>query len=68
MSVKTEVTQYGFNFGSAKVERIASDDKRQWVVISVETSKERLHIYVTKTGKVNIHDAAGNRFIKGTNK
>ena len=64
MTIKTEVTQYGFNFGAAKVERIASDDKRQWVVIGVETPKEILHIYVTKTGKVNIHDAAGNRFVK----
>ena len=64
MTIKTEITQYGFNFGSAKVERIASDDKRQWVVVGVETPKDRLHIYVTKTGKIDIHDAAGNRFVK----
>ena len=64
MSVKTEVTQYGFNFGAVKVERLCSDDKRQWVVVGIETPKEKLQVYVTKTGKVVIRDAAGNRFIK----
>lgn len=64
MSVKTEITQYGFNFGAAKVERICSDEKKQWVVFRIETPKENLQVYVTKTGKVVIRDAAGNRFIK----
>ena len=64
MTIKTETTQYGFNFGAAKVQRLCSDEKKQWVVFSIVTPKEQLQVYVTKTGKVVIHDAAGNRFIK----
>ena len=50
-------TKYGFEFGSAKVNRISSDDKKGWVVIGIETPKYKnfgLQIYVTKTGKVRI--------------
>ena len=27
---RTEITQYGFNFGPAVVERLCSDDKKGW--------------------------------------
>ena len=56
-------TQYGFEYGAAKVQRICSDTKRGWVILGVETQKYRgqgcLQIYVTKTGKVRIRDARG---------
>jgi len=45
---------YGFEFGSAKVTRCASDDKKGWVVIAVDTPKGHHQVYVTKTGKVRV--------------
>ena len=50
-------TQYGFEWGAAKVERMISDEKKGWIVIGLETPKHRNHgitVYVTKTGKVRI--------------
>ena len=48
-------TQFGFDYGSAKVTRCMSDEKKGWVVIAVDTPKSRIQIYVTKTGKVRVH-------------
>ena len=56
-------TQYGFDYGSAKVTRVFSDEKKGWITLGLETSKhvghDALQIYVTKTGKVRIHDSRG---------
>lgn len=51
---RTEITQYGFNFGPAVIERLCSDDKKGWVYLAVNTPKETqgINIYVTKTGKL----------------
>lgn len=49
-------TTYGFDWGAAKITRCFSDEKKGWVTILVETPKHTLQIYVTKTGKVRIHD------------
>lgn len=56
-------TPYGFEWGAATVERCFSDKKKGWVTLAIKTPK-KLHkhgiqIYVTKTGKVRIHDARG---------
>jgi len=51
-------TEYGFEFGAAKVSRLVSDEKKGWVVIGIETPKHKdncIQIYVTKTGKVRVH-------------
>ena len=55
--MKCETTQYGFNWGSARVERTMSDDKKGWVHLNVKTPKElqRVSIYVTKTGKTRVY-------------
>ena len=57
-----EETAYGFEFGSAIVSRQISD-KKGWVVLGLETPKypagKEIQIYVTKTGKVRIHDSRG---------
>jgi hypothetical protein len=45
---------YGFEYGSAEVTRIASCEKKEWVVMQVDTPKNNLQIYVTKTGKVRV--------------
>jgi len=54
--MNNKITDYGFNFGSAEIERCCSDDKKGWVVIMLKTPKHPngLQIYVTKTGKVRI--------------
>lgn len=54
-----EHTQFGFNFGAAEVIRYFTDEKKGWVVLGVETPKECLQIYVTKTGKVRISNKNG---------
>lgn len=54
-SVKAERTQYGFKAGAADVQYMASDEKKGWVYIGVITPKTRVHVYVTKTGKVRVY-------------
>lgn len=53
---------FGFEYGSAKITRLCSEDKKGWIVIGLETLKYKendLQIYVTKTGKVRISDSRG---------
>jgi hypothetical protein len=54
-------TKYGFDWGAASVERCFSDDEKGWVTLLLKTPKLKhgLQIYVTKTGKVRIHDERG---------
>ena len=59
MPIKYDETAYGFEYGAAAVERVCADEKKGWVVISVKTPKCELEVYVTKTGKVRIHDKSG---------
>ena len=59
-------TQYGFEYGDAKVTRITSDEKKGWVILGIESSKysgnNHIQIYVTKTGKIRIHSNEGEWF------
>lgn len=56
-------TKFGFDWGAARIERAFSDEKKGWVTLLLETPRrkggKRLQIYVTKTGKVRIHDSRG---------
>jgi len=55
--------QYGFTYGAAKVERLCSDERKGWVVLSIKTPKTSGHgieTYVTKTGKIRITQANGS--------
>lgn len=54
---------YGFQWGAAIIERLFSDSKRETVTLSLQTLKENLQIYVTKTGKVRIF-SQGREWIK----
>jgi len=58
-----EETQYGFEWGDAKVERIFSDKEKGWVTLGIQSSKytgnKAIQIYVTKTGKIRIHSSKG---------
>ena len=53
-----EETDYGFDYGAARITRCMSDEKMGWIVLALETPKHEgnhgLQIYVTKTGKVRI--------------
>ena len=48
-------TRYGFEYGSAKITRLFSDDKKGWVTLEVKTPKQEIQIYVTRTGKIRVH-------------
>ncbi|MCK5018907.1 MAG: hypothetical protein KAS32_17730 [Candidatus Peribacteraceae bacterium] len=64
-SIFYQETRYGFDYGDAKVTRLFSDSKKGWVTIGIESSKcirgkgREVQIYVTKTGKIRIHDSRG---------
>lgn len=49
-------TQYGFEYGAAKVTRIHSDEVKKYVVIGIESSKRQIQVYITKTGKIRVFD------------
>lgn len=51
--IPRELTQYGFIFGVANVKRLFTGDKGE-VYLGIETPKETIEIYVTKTGKIRI--------------
>jgi len=52
-------TEYGFEWGSAKITRVFSDEKKGWVTLRIETPKEDIQIYITKTGKVRVYGKDG---------
>jgi hypothetical protein len=54
MPLTSKITDYGFEYGAAKVERSMSDKKTGWVCITVKTKKDIIDLYVTKTGKVTV--------------
>lgn len=52
-------TEYGFEYGAAKIERTCSDTKKGWVILSLETQKDCVRMYITKTGKIRIYTKKG---------
>ena len=56
---------YGFEYGAAKVTRLFSDHEKGWATIQVQTPKETLQIYITKTGKVRVHSMGGKEWKPG---
>lgn len=56
-------TQYGFEWGNATVSRGFDGREKGWITLLLETDKypgnKSIQIYVTKTGKVRIHDSRG---------
>lgn len=65
MSDKTitgKLSEYGFEWGAAIVERLFSNKGSGWVTIGLRTEKESFQIYVTKTGKVRIHGKDGREW------
>ncbi len=61
-------TPYGFEWGSAKIERGFSNKNKGWIILLLETPKHKgtaqLQIYVTKTGKVVVSSSTKRYEIK----
>ena len=59
--MKAALTQYGFEFGPATIERACSDDPKGWIMLLLKTERHPtgIQLYVTRTGKVRVHSAAG---------
>ena len=55
--MRFEQTQYGFNWGSAEVERMMSDEDKEWVYLGVRSPKQVIYVYVTRTGKIRVYKA-----------
>jgi hypothetical protein len=55
-------TRYGFNWGAAEVSRGFDDKSTGSVTLILETPKQEIQIYVTRTGKIRIHDRNGEWF------
>ena len=55
-NIHYSLCDYGFQYGGAEITRCCSDEKKGWVVLELKTAKKRLQTYVTKTGKVRIHE------------
>ena len=53
-------TPFGFEWQAAKVERLFSRDG--WVTIGINTPRQQLQVYVTKTGMVRVHDEKGREW------
>ena len=41
----------------AKIECLASDEKKGWVYLGVTTPKDSIEIYITKSGKMRVYNA-----------
>jgi len=57
--IKGKATEFGFDWGAAEVARLFSDDRKGWVTIGVKTPKGEIQVYVSKTGKIRVHDKSG---------
>ena len=62
MSIHYAETKYGFEYGSVAVERMASDETKGCVVISLRTKRAQIQVYVTKTGLLRV--STGNPSVK----
>ena len=56
MSIEYKELPYGFQYGAAEVTRLCSDEKIGWITLGIRTPKQSIQIYVTKTGKIRVHD------------
>lgn len=61
--VKTEVTRFGFIYGSATVERICSG--RFGVVITIFGAREEIDVRVTPGGRVSVIETRTKRKQRG---
>lgn len=53
-------TPHGFDWNCAKIECLASDNKKGWMYLGVTTPKDCIEIYITKSGKMRVYNAKRN--------
>lgn len=53
-------TQFGFDWGTAKVTRLFSHNNM--IAIGVDTPRQSIHVYVTPTGKIRVFDGKGHEY------
>jgi len=53
-------TLFGFDWGAAKVTRLASHN--QIIFIGVETPRQSIHLSVTPTGKIRVFDGKNHEY------
>lgn len=56
--IESKTTQYGFQYGAARVERCASH--KGYVVVGISTPKHRLDITVTPSGLIRVSKPVKN--------
>lgn len=61
--VYAALTRYGFEYGAAKVSRLASH--KGYVVVGFETPRQRLDITVTPTGLIRVGKVVRNEAKNG---
>lgn len=61
MTIYFNETRFGFDYGDAQINRVASDEKQGWVWLSIGTSKTNLQIKVSKTGRMTLYNWKGER-------
>jgi hypothetical protein len=59
MKIHYRESEFGFEYGSARVTRLASDEKTGAVVIRVASPKSWVDVYVTRTGKIRVFTRQG---------
>lgn len=57
--IKGETTEFDFNWGAAEVSRLFSNNAKGWVTVGIKTPKGEIQVYVSKTGKIRVHDKSG---------
>lgn len=57
------ITPFGFEWGAANLTRLCDDEKKGWVMLGLKTPRNEIQIYVTKTGKIRVHDKDGNEWL-----
>lgn len=61
--IHVALTRFGFEYGAAKVSRLASHNG--YVVVGIETARQRLDITVTPTGLIRVGKVVRNRAKNG---
>lgn len=51
-----EETQYGFNWGALRIERMHSDKQTGAIYLGLTSDRRSLDLYVTRTGKMRLYD------------
>lgn len=64
MPIRYEITQFGFNWGAAVIERLCDNEKTGSVCLSIRAGENMLSIYVTKSGKFRVFDEKTGKELK----